>query len=48
MFMEQGIDLPFATVALIATSDFLVNHYLLLLFLLVTSVVFFFGYITTE
>lgn len=48
MFMEQGIDLPFATVALIATSDFLVNHYLLLLFLIISAVFFFFTYITTE
>jgi len=48
MFMEQGIDLPFATIALIATSDFLVNHYLFLLFLIVSAIVFFFAYITTE
>jgi len=46
--MEQGIDLPFATIALIATSDFLVNHYLFLLFLIVSAIVFFFAYITTE
>ena len=48
MFLEQGIDLPFATVALIATSDFLVNSYLLLLFLMVTLIICFFTYITTE
>jgi type II secretory pathway component PulF len=37
MFIDQGIDLPAATVALIATSDFLVNQYLFLIFLLIAA-----------
>jgi type II secretory pathway component PulF len=36
MFVEQGIDLPAATLALIATSDFMVNHYMVLIFILFT------------
>lgn len=48
MFMEQGINLPAATIALIATSDFLVNHYLLIVFFLICSFVFFMAYISTE
>ena len=48
MFLEQGIDLPFATRALIATSDFLINHYVLLLFFLISGGIFFAGYLTTQ
>lgn len=48
MFVEQGIDLPFATVALIATSDFLVNHYMLLIFFIITSIVCLMAYLSTE
>ncbi len=48
MFVEQWIDLPAATVALIATSDFLVNNYLLLIFFIMCCVVAFFWFITTE
>ena len=48
MFVEQGIDLPFATVALIATSDFLVNHYMLLIFSIISVIVFLGIYLSTE
>ena len=48
MFVDQWIDLPAATVALIATSDFLVNHYILILFMLICFVAFLIVYTSTE
>ena len=48
MFVEQGIDLPAATLALIATSDFMVNHYMVLIFILFTILMVLWAYMTTE
>ena len=48
MFVEQGIDLPLATRALIATSDFLINHYVLLLFLIISWIIWFAAYLATD
>jgi type II secretory pathway component PulF len=48
LFENSDAELPDATVALIATSNFLQNYYLVLLFLLFSFIVFIVGYKATE
>lgn len=48
LFENSDAQLPWATLALIATSDFLKNNYLILIFALIASVVFFILYKSTE
>ncbi|MBW7954884.1 type II secretion system F family protein [Candidatus Gracilibacteria bacterium] len=48
LFAESGVEKPFATTALIATSNFLINNYILLILFLLTFVLFIAFYKTTE
>ncbi len=48
LFEDAGIELPFATQALLATSNFFIHNFLLLIFFIACVVVFFIGYKSTE
>ncbi len=48
LFATSEIELPFATIALIATSDFLINNYLYIIFVLFALVVLFVWYKSTK
>ncbi len=47
LFEDAGIELPFATRALLACSDFIIGNFLFLIFFFACVVVFFIGYKTT-
>lgn len=48
LFENSDAELPWATIALVATSNFLQHNYLILLFLIFAFIVFMIGYKTTE
>lgn len=47
LFATADVELPWATVALVATSDFLLNNYLYIIFLLFATFVLLYGYWST-
>jgi type II secretory pathway component PulF len=48
LFEDAGIELPFATMALLATSDFIIGNFLYLIFFAAFVAVVFVAYKTTE
>jgi len=48
LFDNSEVALPFATIALIATSDFVINNWPILLLFIATTIVLFYGYKSTE
>jgi type II secretory pathway component PulF len=48
LFENSDAELPAATVALVATSNFLQDYYLVLIFLIFSFIVFMVGYKATE
>ena len=48
LFENSDAELPFATIALVNTSDFLQNYYLILLFIIFSFIVFIIWYKSTE